>query len=128
MTSSGRDRNELLTASGIIVISKMSMEINTLRWQAMASLRTQNTFYHPNINGILLGRVYERLTDTDIGLLKLPPRQKCSNEAFGARLDPGVAPEKRSGLKTHFSMRFYDKNTMSSIFTGHCESVQVVLK
>ena len=80
--------------------------------------------YHANVNGPLLGRVNDRLTDPDIALLRPSSSQGFGNEIFGARLPDGtnILPQKICGIKDPFSVRKYDEVSMNNPFSGYWSS------
>ncbi len=107
MLSSGGTFNELLTTSGIVVTPA-----------SHGFLLGKEMVYHPNRNGVFLGRVHDRLTDTDIALLRLSTSQVYQNETFGAKISDGttVNPQIIRGIKNPFMMRRYDQVTMKQSF------------
>ena len=76
--------------------------------------------YRSNINGILIGKVLDRLTDKNIALLRLSALQLYRDEIFRAKLAGGtiVKPNKKSGIPKSFLIRKNDKGTMNNPFSG----------
>lgn len=66
MLGSGGDHNELLTTSGIIVQDVYGYHYLTLASHGFPPGR--EIVYHPNPNGVYVGRVHDELTDTGIAL------------------------------------------------------------
>lgn len=125
MLSSGGIFNELLTTSGIVVEDEFGYKYLTLVSHGFPL--GKEMVYHPNRNGVFLGRVHDRLTDTDIALLRLSTSQVYQNETFGAKLSDGttVNPQIIRGIKNLFMMKRYDKVTMNNPFSGHCVGVHL---
>ncbi|MCJ1260733.1 hypothetical protein MMC22_000595 [Lobaria immixta] len=123
MLGSGGAHNELLTTSGIVVKDRYGYEYLTLGSHGFPLGR--EIVYHPNANGITVGEVHDRITDTDIALLRLAPSQRFSNITFGARLCDGttISPQHIQGIKNPYQMRRFDTITMNSPFTGYCEGL-----
>lgn len=125
MLSSGGGLNELLTTSGIVVEDDYGYKYLTLASHGFPSGR--ESVYHPNSNGVLLGRVHDRLKASDVALLKISSSQGFHNETFGARLPDGtnILPQKICGFSDPFVMRRYDEVSMNNPFTGYCIGIHV---
>jgi hypothetical protein len=124
-SGSGGGANELLTTSGVLVKDKYGFTYLTLASHGFPLGR--ESIFHPNANGLLLGRVHDRLTDTDIALGRISSSQEIRNETFGARLsdDTSILPQKINGIKDLFSVRKFDEVTMNNPFSGYCVGVHI---
>lgn len=111
--------------SGIIVKNSQGYQYLTLASHGFPPGR--ELVYHPNVDGTLIGQVHDRLTNTDLALLRLSSAQASCNETFGARLSNGttVLPQKVSGIRDPLSMRLYDEATVNNPFSGHCEGLHL---
>lgn len=80
----GGAQNQLLSTSGII-----TKDTHRSQHLPLASYRGENLVYHPNANGVFLGRTHDRLTDT-IFTPQLSPTKARNNEAFAATISDGI--------------------------------------
>lgn len=87
----------------------------------------RESVYHPNANGAGLGRVHDRLTDSNIALLRISSSQGFRNETFAARLLDGtnIPPQKICGILDPIDIRTYDEVTMNNPFSGYCIGVHI---
>lgn len=101
MLSSSGALNELLTTYGISVEDNYGHRYLTLLSRGFPL--SCESVYHPNAGGALLGRVHDRLTATDIALLRLSTSQGFRNETFAGRLPDGtnILPQKYAASKMH---------------------------
>ena len=125
MLSSGGTLNEVLTTSGIVVEDDYGYKYLTMASHGFPLGR--ESVYHPNANGARLGKIYDRLTDSDIALLRISSSQSFRNETFAAGLLDGtnIPPQKIGGILDPIDMRSYDEVTMNNPFSGYCIGVHI---
>lgn len=123
MLGSGGELNELLTTSGIIVKDNDGHNYLTVASHGFPAGR--DNVYHPNVNGSRLGRIHDRLINTDIALLRLSPSQHFDNITFGARFSDGTTepPLQICGIKSTFAMQSYELVSINNPFNGFCEGL-----
>jgi hypothetical protein len=102
------------TTSGILVKDEAGATYMTVA--SHGSPDEEVEVYHPDPNGKVIGRVVDRIGDTDIALVKLRHDIQFENRTFKSDEEPAGVWFKT--IKDLFQMRRYDKIAMDNSFTG----------
>lgn len=125
LSSGGALASELLTTAGIAVRDDQGSRYITVASHGFPTGR--ENVYHPNGNGELLGTVHDRLTDTDIALVRLRSGKTFHNEKFSvSTTDDGILGGTRvGGIKSIFDLRRYETVCMNNPFVGYREGIYI---
>lgn len=125
MLSSGGLLNEILTTSGIIVEDNYDCKYLTLATHGFPLGR--ESVYQPNRNSARPGSVHDRITDSDIALLRISSSQSFRNETFAAKFLDGtnILPQTIKAIIDPLDLHSYDEVTMNNPFSGFCIGVHI---
>lgn len=72
-------------------------------------------------------RVYERLTDSDLTIVRLSPNSSFVNQTFDCVIeDQSFLPgNKVTGIRDAMAMPFYEEIRMNSPFSGFCAGLHI---
>lgn len=109
---------ELCTSSGLIVENSAGD-----KWLTVASHGFplgNETVYHPNANGQVIGTVEDIFEDTDISLAKLRMGIRYAAQTFGSDLKPSIDMK---SMRKSAGLLIGDNLTMENSFSGLCEGI-----
>ncbi|KAI9772964.1 MAG: hypothetical protein M1840_008846 [Geoglossum simile] len=109
------------TTSGMLVVNRYGQPFITV---ASHGFEDDNLVYHPNpTKGSVIGRVVDRLSGTDISIVKLNSGLRYVNETFSSK--DGLGGIQMSGISPGYPphLRAYDPITMDNPFSGFCEGL-----
>lgn len=116
---------ELLTTSGVLVENRNKERFITAASQGFPP--SQELVFHPDDAGQPIGRVCERLTDSDLAIVRLSSNCSYVNQTFDCVTEdesflPGT---KVTGIRDAMKMPFYEEITMNSPFSGFCTGFHI---
>lgn len=118
--------NELLTTSGVLVEDQNKEQFITVASHGFPL--SQELVFHPDDSGQPIGRIHERLIDSDIAIVvRLSPNCSYINQTFDCITeDQSFLPgNKVTGIRDAMAMPFYEEITMNSPFSGFCTGLHM---
>jgi len=106
------------TTSGVLVVDKSGTPFITV---ATHGFNGDGEVWHPDPNGVMVGKIAYTIPDTDISLVKLARGIRYVNQAFGTSSEPEgtVTNGLSAGYPPH--LRRYESITMNNPFSGYAE-------
>lgn len=116
---------ELLTTSGVLVENQNEERFITVASHGFPS--AQDNVFHPDDSGPPIGRIYERITDSDIAIARLSSSCSYVNQTFDCvtKDDSFLPGTKVTGIRDAMTMPFYEELTMNSPFSGYCTGFHI---
>lgn len=126
MFGSGKDEgsnSEFLTTSGVKVRDNTGRCFITAASHGLP--KNDNLVYHPDTNGQVVGRIVDRIPETDIALISLSHDKHYENETFSGDVVGGTIDSIRiQGVRTT-DLRHGDVVSMNNPFTGYVDGLYV---
>lgn len=116
---------ELLTTSGVLVENQSEERFITVASHGFPP--SQEHVYHPDDAGQPTGQVFERLTDSDLAIVRLSSNCSYVNQTFDCVTEdesflPGTMV---TCIRDAMAMPFYEEITMNSPFSGFCTGLHI---